>query len=399
MKYSVLITLCYMLSCLYCIEYNIYDGQGAYFGLEANETYNFYISMTEIQRAKIFLYFYHMNLDGLNPISSVYINEYATRNGLSINRSEIYFSKYFKEDINASVYEADYFSEEIPKNYISIEITPNMKINNDTFFIQVYIFGGYYEVRDDYYFNYIYNFFPGCPYYLTKEAKYGGQLLIRLDINKYKYPFPFDNCTVIEYKDINHTIILESYDFPFYSSEGPNSKIMSSSSYIKNRDTNLVAVKIIPKKYLILSMHVSMTINYYYFDFGNSNTLYLSNIKKTQKYDYLILNLEGKKSQILNISLSMKHNCTINPFNYLLIYESEYAFVDRYSTKSFFSTKMPGTQPKKAFYLITENETEYISLHFDIECDIEQFNITHTLLCRKYTKFFLFEEWYFDEYK
>ena len=214
MKYSFLITLCHILSCIYCIEYNIYDGQGAYFGLEANETYNFYISMTEIQRAKIFLYFYRMNLDSLNLISSSYINEYSTRNGLSINRSEIYFSKYFKEDINASVYIADYFSEEIPKNYISIETTPNMKINNDTFFIKVYIFGGYFEVSDNYYFNYISNFFPGCPYYLTKEAKFGSQLIIILDIDKYSSPF--DNFTLIEYKDINHTIILESNDCPFH---------------------------------------------------------------------------------------------------------------------------------------------------------------------------------------
>lgn len=91
MKISFLITLCYMLSYFYYIEYNIYDGRGAFFDLAANETYKFYISMKEIQRAKIFLYFYHMNLDDPNPISSVYINEYVTRNGLNINRSKIYF--------------------------------------------------------------------------------------------------------------------------------------------------------------------------------------------------------------------------------------------------------------------------------------------------------------------
>lgn len=254
-----------------------------------------------------------------------------------------------------------------------------MSINNDTFFIEVYIFGGYYKVSDSSFSNHISNFFPGCPYYLTKEAKFGAQLTISLEINKNsREKFPFDNLTVIEYKDINHSIILESYDYPLYYSEDNNLKKMTKISYIKNRDTNLVAVKIIPNNYLILSMNVIMYFNYYYFDFEKNNTLYLSNIKKTQKYDYLILNLEGKKSQILNISLSMKHNCTINPFEYLYITESEYSFVGPYSTKIPHSIKMSDTKSKKVMYLITENETKYVTLRFDIKCDIEQFNITNT---------------------
>ena len=181
-----------------------------YIDLEANETYKFYIEISDLQKASIYLSF---NQKETYPIYKAYIEEYINIKEPSIKKSEIYFSKNKNIDGISSLFQSDYYSDENYKNFISLEFTSNVTISDNNFFIQINISEGYYEL--EYYYGdslHLYAFNKDIPIYILTKAKYGSLLEFYLSIYNYYEDheiIPFENLTIIEYSDIGHKYILE----------------------------------------------------------------------------------------------------------------------------------------------------------------------------------------------
>ena len=175
--------------------------------LVVNYTYNFYISMNQFQAAKIYINFNKINPDSPFPISDIGINKYKGENREFVNSSEINFTK--SNNPNILAIESDYFFDETPRDYISLTFRTNSSIGETTILID--IFGGYYEIKEGKYLDFN-KFYSGVPYYLTFKAKSGKLLNLQLTFSKIE-ELGIDNFSLIEYKDINHTIILNSIDY------------------------------------------------------------------------------------------------------------------------------------------------------------------------------------------
>ena len=144
-----------LLSSLYFvlnIDYELTNGiEKTFSNLVSSQTYNFYIPITQMQKAFITLTF--NNLNSL-PFSNPYIYEYSSRTSSSyIRRSTAYFSTSTKN--GQLIAKEDYLANKYSVSYMALVITPTSNINNMA--IKFDIAGGAYEMSEGQYKN-IYNF-------------------------------------------------------------------------------------------------------------------------------------------------------------------------------------------------------------------------------------------------
>ena len=264
--------------------------------------------------------------------------------------------------------ESDYFIDENPKNYIALFL----KTNNSIEYLEILIdiFGGYYELTEGKYFD-LDKFYSGFPYYLEFKAKSGDLLNIKLSFSKIK-ELDIDNLTLIEYKDINHKINLNSKDYPIEKNSKEINKTMTISHVIKNIETNLIIIKLYPKNKTISSFHTNITVdkNFYYY-LNLDQTINLE--KLNQSLYYFSIDIDKNKS--VNITLDMIDKNEFIPFISVAISEVESAF----SKKNLITTTTTiNSNSQSIIYKAFDEMTNFLIIIFAPQIEFEQIKISYS---------------------
>ena len=258
------------------------------------------------------------------------------------------------------------FFDETPRDYISLTFRTNSSIGETTILID--IFGGYYEINEGKYLDFN-KFYSGVPYYLTFKAKSGNLLNLQLTFSKIE-ELGIDNFSLIEYKDINHTIILNSTDYPIEKKSSEISTSVDLSYVIKNYETNLIIVKLYPKNCIISKFHALITVENFYFYLNLNQAINLEKLIKDSYY----FSLEVTQNLLINISLNMNYNKTDFPFENLVINEVESAF----STNNLeFHPVRINSPSQNIIYKIINNRTKFLTLKFMPQFKFEQIKLTY----------------------
>ena len=376
MKFLFL-SIIYFLSGIFCtFDYDLVDGFVDII-LEENQTYDFYIPMTEFQKARIDIsYFFDETLDYI-PISYVYINEYLERNGSSTNNSVIYLNLTIDYP-GLIISEIVNFFNENPKNYISVSITPNASVD---LFISIDILGGFYQMKENETL-YLRPFHSGIPYYLIMKVKYGYILNLYLYHTRYIEPI-FDNLTLYEYKDNNLTEVLSilQQDIEYKYKYEANSIEMKLIYKIKHYNTKLIIVELFSKKYNIDRLDAKFEIDKYYLDLYENHSF---NLFELESKSFFYFNLESKFNQIINCSLRMNYNSTNNPIELITISETKSALSEKPLVTHF---EEINSSNKNIYYKIKDNMTNFLQLKFNTHSNIEQFNISYNIIEELETNF------------
>ena len=350
---------------IYNANYDLKNGVKEIFNLDKNDEYNFYISMNQFQAAKIYINFNEIKPDFPIPFSNIEINEYLTRDGSPISNSKINFNKIYNQNI--LVIESDYFFNDKPKNYIALTVKTNSTVGEINILID--IFGGYYEIIEGEYLKFN-KFYSGFPYYLASKAKFGNLLNINLLFSKIE-ELDIDNFTIIEYKDINHTIILNSIDYPISKQSSENLTNVDLSYAIKNSQTNIVIIKLYPKNRTVSYLQALIKINNFYFYLNLNQSITLNKLNQNSYY----FSLEINKNLLANISLNINYNNkTEFPFENLTIYETENAF----STNHLEYNSVRITSASQSIIYKSANElTNFLKILFKPQFEFEQIKIIY----------------------
>ena len=365
MKAYFFLILLVLINTIFNSNIDLKNGEKQSFNLIANYTYYFFIPMNQFQAAKIYIDFNNISPNSFIPFSNVILNEYLTREGQLVKSCEINFTKTDNQKILAI--ESEYFFDENPRNYISLSITTNSSIGDTT--ILVDIFGGYYEIIENNYLEFN-KFYSGFPYYLTFKAKPGNKLNILLSFSKIE-ELDINNLTFIEYKDINHTIMLNSIDYIIEKQSSGSSKIIDLSYIIKNSETNLFIIKLYPKNHTISDFHASITVDKFYFYLNLNQVL---NIEKLIPDSYYF-SIEANKNLLTNISLNMNYKKEELPLSTLSIYETDNAFSDTHLESKFITINSPS---QSFIYNIINNNTKFLLIILKPQYEFEQIKITYT---------------------
>ena len=368
MKLLFLIIIYFFLGVFCVFEYDLSFGTYNIFYLEKNQTYYFYFPMNEFQKAKIdILYYLEEPLDYI-PLSYIYVNEYLNRNEKNISSSVIYLNSTY-DLVEEIVVESVYYFTENPSNYISVSITPNTSID---FFIYVNIIGGYYQMAENQTLKFR-TFYSEFPYYLMIPVKYGYLLNLYLHTSKVNEP-PFDNLTLYEYKDINHTEVLNILEHDIEYNFTASDITIKLSYGIKHDDTKLVVIKLFSKKYNLSPLEASFYLDKYYLELYENHSF---NLFELESKSFFYCNLESKYPQLLNISINMNYNTTNNPIELITIAETKYAFSKNYIITYFEEIISP---EQCIYYKIKNNMTNFLQLKFRTNSDIERFNISYNII-------------------
>ena len=365
MKAYFFLILLVFINTIFSSNIDLKNGEKQSFNLIANYTYYFFIPMNQFQAAKIYIDFNNISPNSFIPFSNVILNEYLTREGQLVKSSAINFTKTDNQKILSI--ESEYFFDENPRNYISLSITTNSSIGDTT--ILVDIFGGYYEIIENNYLEFN-KFYSGYPYYLTFKAKPGNKLNILLSFSKIE-ELDINNLTFIEYKDINHTLMLNSIDYAIKNQSSGSPKIIDLSYIIKSSETNLFIIKLYPKNHTISEFHASITVDKFYFYLNLNQVL---NIEKLIPDSYYF-SIEANKNLLTNISLNMNYKKEELPLSTLSIYETDNAFSDTHLESKFITINSPS---QSFIYNIINNNTKFLLIILKPQFEFEQIKITYT---------------------
>ena len=375
MKTIQLFIVYYLINCLFGKDYDLLNGQIKSFNLTATDIYNFYISINQYQAAKIYLYFNEMSPSDSLPILNMVINEYSSRNGTSINSSQINISKVNNNEVLAA--ESSYFFDENKKNYLSFSISSNSYIGETDILID--IFGGYYEIEQGESKEFE-KFYPGYPYYLTFKVKYGYLLNIKLHYTRLEMNANYMN--IIEYSDGNHTNILNIVNnFEYESKDYWGYTDITISYLINNSNINSIGIKLFPKGFSSTYLKAIIEVEKYYFFLEQNQTFNLENLDKNSIYYF---SLESKKPDLINISLNMKYKNKTIPITQINIYETNIAFSEEYLKSS--SIKI-NYHSQSIIYNTTNLHTNCLLVKFQPYIDFEELEIAYNYINEFITEF------------
>ena len=366
MKSFYLLIIVILINEIYTANYDLKNGEKEIFNLDANDEYNFYIPMNQFQVAKIYINFNNIDPDFPIPFSNIEIKEYLTRDGSPISSSKINFIKNDNKDM--LIIESDYFFDENPRNYIALNVITNSTIGQINILID--IFGGYYEIIENEYLEFN-KFYSGYLYYLTFKAKFGNLLNINFLFSKIE-ELDINNFTIIEYKDINHTIILNSIDYEINKSSFESSTNVNLSYAIKNKETNLIIIKLYPKNKTLSYFQALIKVDNFYFDLNLNQSITLEKLSQ----DYYYFSLEINKSLLTNISLNMNYNNIDFPFESLTIYETENAYSTNYYLE--FQNVRINSDYQSIIYKSVKELTKFLIIRFKPDFEFEQIKISYS---------------------
>ena len=358
-----------LLSSLYFvlnIDYELTNGiEKTFSNLVSSQTYNFYIPITQMQKAFITLTF--NNLNSL-PFSNPYIYEYSSRTSSSyIRRSTAYFSTSTKN--GQLIAKEDYLANKYSVSYMALVITPTSNINNMA--IKFDIAGGAYEMSEGQYKN-IYNLIANYIYFLIIPAKSGHKFTLKLTTD-YPGKHTFDHVTVYEFKDTTRQNVLKYIDYYFGYDLNNNEKIISLSYTVHRSETNMIGIRIYPN-YNSEYIKALFTLESYIYDLYDEHSKNVSDIKAGNSYKFYY---QAKALQIANVSLSIKYNSLYKPFSYINIYENKYPYSSEHIKESTHSISSP---LETFIYQMTNNyDTPHLIIEINPNYNFEQLNISINL--------------------
>ena len=223
-------------------DYTLYNGVSKNINkIMENTPYYYYIHSKQFQQVNINLTVdYKQNA----PFNYVEIYELIDKN--AINSAKKYINKTinFKENNNILTTRFDYMIQTVYTNYIIVKILP--KTDLDFLNIKMDVGGGYYNLEKDSTKN-ITNLFPEYSYYCFVLCSKGEKLNFKLIINSNETEEPFNALNVYEYSNKNYpSIYLQNSAEKFNTEIKGNQSITFISYKTKNKDTNYIALEIIP---------------------------------------------------------------------------------------------------------------------------------------------------------
>lgn len=308
--------------------------------IKANENYNFYINVTQYQKATVSLNVSQMSSSS-NAISYAYIYEYS-----STSSSYIY-SKY--QTISAAIKNktfVSYFTYSINNyntKYIVLKMVPNYNLNNIT--IKIDINGGvYYFVKGR--SENIRNLKNGCSYYLCTPVIQFESGQINLNTSNMS-PKPFSYLDIYEYLDITLTSYITCKTESFQPST-INNELVSSFKYSNNNyNTKNLCLKIIPN-YNITYLSANFDFNGGAFDLINyiNDGIGVYSLKAGATY---LFYLSSNQNQMATFSLNMTSPTGVKPFSY--VYINEYSSYDfKYPLSSNYTYVTFSSKGNNVFY-------------------------------------------------
>ena len=358
-----------LLSSLYCVlnavyNYDLINGDAKIFNLKSSQTYNFYIPMTQFQKANISLTF--NNLNSL-PFSNSTINEYSSRNSSYIQKTAADFS--ISTENNQLIATQDYIAHLYLVSYIALSIKPTSDIKNMS--IKINIDGGAYEMSEGEYKT-INNLISDFTYYLIIPAKSGQKMNLNL-ITNYNGKDTFDYITIYEFKDTTRQNALLTLGIYFNYDIKNNEKKISINHIVKYSETKMIGIRIDPK-FNIKYIRALINFELYYYDLNNEYSKNISGIKAGNSYK-LYIQTEGL--QIANVSLSMKYNITNKSLCHINIYEKKVIYSSE-NIKS--STRQISSPSEIFFYQMANYNSLYLLLELIPNYNFKQLNIEISLL-------------------
>lgn len=308
--------------------------------IKANENYNFYINVTQYQKATVSLNVSQMS-SSYKAISYAYIYEYSSTS------SNYIYSKY--QTISAEIKNktfVSYFTYSINNyntKYIVLKMVPTYNLNNIT--IKIDINGGvYYFVKGR--SENIRNLKNGCSYYLCTSVTQFESGQISLNISNMSLK-PFSYLNIYEYLNFTLTDYINCKTESFQPSTINNELVSSFKYSINNYNTKKLCLKIMPY-YNITYLSANFDFNGGVFDltYYIKNGIGIYSLKAGATY---LFYLSSNQNQMATFSLNMTSSTGVQPFSY--VYINEYSSYDfRYPLSSNYEYVTFSSKGNNVFY-------------------------------------------------
>ena len=210
-----------------------------------NIPYYYFINVKQYQQVNIYLttnYLKdnHINFIEIYEFSKKY--DYKSYNKYS-NKSTLFINNSNNNSIQKYIY---YMVDSIYTNFILFKIKTKFEL--EYLNIKIEIGGGFHNIEKGF-SNNITNLFCKYSYYFFVLTSKGEKLNFKLIINSNEIKDPFNSLNILEYNNKKtSSIFLQKTNKEFLNEKKDNKLITSISYQVKNNLTNLIALKIIPKK-------------------------------------------------------------------------------------------------------------------------------------------------------
>ena len=275
-----------LLSSLYFVfnvEYDLTNGdEKIVIILEASQTYNFYIPMTQFQKADITLTF--KELKSL-PFSSPKIYEYSIRNSSSyIRQTNTTFSTSTKN--NQLIATSNYIARQYSISYLALEIKPISNIKNMS--IKINIDGGAYEMSEGQ-SKTIYNLFSNFTYLFFIPVNNSNKMTLNLTTNYNDKNTSFNYVTIYEFKDTILQYYLYKTTHLFNYDMKNNETIISIDYLIQISTIKMIGILIVPNFNIeYITALINFDSYHYHYNLYDGYSNYLSGLKANNSYKFYI---------------------------------------------------------------------------------------------------------------
>ena len=224
-------------------HYNLYNGKSNNINkIKEHTPYYFYISSKKFQQVNI-----NLTVDYKQNIPFEYVEIYELINKNIINSAKKYLNKTINFiNINNNNLEStfNYITQSVFTNHIIIKIVPKYFLNFLN--IKMDVGGDFYELEKNSTKN-ITNLFSDYSYYCFVLCSKGEKFNFKLTLNSSEIMNPFNALNVYEYTNKNNPSIYLQKTAEKFNTEIKGNQTISFISYkAKNKDTNYIALEIIP---------------------------------------------------------------------------------------------------------------------------------------------------------
>ena len=209
-----------------------------------NMPYYFFINSKQYQQVNINL---SINYLEQNPFEFLEIYEYS--DNLHYNNYNKYTNKSIKflKNYNNNKFLTNdfiYMIDSLSTNFILIKIKPIVEL--EYLNIKINVGGGYYDIDKGLVKNFI-NLYANYSYYIFALSSYEEKLRIKLIINTNEIKKPINTLNILEYQNKNSPSIYLQNSNKEYQFEINNNELIITFSYLtKEKDTNFIALEILP---------------------------------------------------------------------------------------------------------------------------------------------------------
>jgi hypothetical protein len=351
--------------------------------LVANQTYCFYINVTQYQAINVSLISSYMGIKS-SPISYTNISEYSDTSSSHINRKNKEITSSIKD--NAFISSFSYIIAQYYTKYITLEMIPVYNLENIT--IKIDIGGGGYDLVEGVPKN-ITNLKAGFPYFffipVTKFQTFSVSLNMSLTANEpfgAPYFYEFENRSTTTYINRLH------YSVPLSIK---NNEYISNFDYSHHRHNHRVNYFcfVISPNYNLAYLVAKVEKNGGLYQLYSGSSKSFAHLKAGYENYYYI---PANQYQMARISLNMSSSTRNIPFSYLNIQEYSINTFESYENNKFINitTNNITTSSKNNEYFTSfkysnyKNNTQYIALLIRPKYNIDLLTLKIDVVDNKY---------------